>query len=188
VIGPDGATASPSPGWEWPRTRHGATTLHGFTDEFSYEDAAATSSIAVDGAWLQAVSVYEDYLNPGRRPQLDTGLDKRAGPHVRSATVAMGDDELVRFLVTVEDGDGAPAADARVTVAWTGEPLPDAAREDATVVEECETDAGGACLVALSLADFAGRRPVRVAVTHVEHGRVAYAPHLNHPSAIATIE
>jgi hypothetical protein len=166
--------------WTWVRPKPFATIVNGSRRGFSFEDSdvASETSLGRDGIWLYASSVYEDYLNAGKRPDPASALTvtkpaAARGAYVgRTRAVESGGD--LQFRVTIVRPDSNPLPAAMVTLAWSGPALPDVAPEQAVRMASCDTDAGGSCAVTLAPAELPVHRPITVAVINVEHPLVVY--------------
>ena len=176
LMGTDVRTAAPWSSWEWTRPGGFATIVNGFKGGFAYDDsfAAAETSLSYDGAWLYATSVYEDYVDAGKRPPAPT---QAAGPsngvHVASVEPSQVNG-LLQLLVPVASIDGTPAAGVRVFGAWSGTPSLGHSIEESVVINACTTTGAGSCVLVLSEGSLPVSGPVSVAVTNLESSQLAY--------------
>jgi hypothetical protein len=170
--------ALPSSSWEWARPRSFATIVNGFKGAFAYDDSfeAADTSLDYDGVWLYAISVYEDFVDAGKRPPPpDSSNGPAVGVHVGSVEPSQASG-LLQLLVHVVKSDGAPAAGVRVSGAWSGAPAAGHSIEDALVVNTCTTSGDGSCVLLLETRSLPVTGPVSVAVTNLEDHVLAYDP------------
>ncbi len=176
LTGMDVRTADTWSTWEWPRPRAFGTIVAGFRAAFAYDDSfdAAETSLGYDGSWLYATSVYEDYVDVGKRaPQPDAPRGLVDGVHVVSVEPSQVDG-LLQLLVHVAAADGAPSAGVKVVGVWSGTPAAGHALEEAVVVNSCTTSGGGSCVLVLAAGTLPVTGPVSAAVTNLEDRLLRY--------------
>lgn len=180
LTGLDASTVQASPEWQWQRSRPIGTIVGGFRRAFVFDDAVAASapSIVRDGLWLKALVLYEDLLHPAGRAEhpIETA-PVIVGSQMRIAIVEgeQSDDQL-ELTLDVVGPDGAPLADALVTVAWRSVAVEGLPIEATIFVTTCETQDDGGCTVTLVVDDLDGELPIAAVVTSLEHEDHASVP------------
>jgi hypothetical protein len=176
LSGTDALSVMPAPDWEWQRTAGSADIAGGFRRGMTFDDSrsAAGSAISRNGAWLQAVVVYEDLLDPRTRPAPPEALDSPA-PTMRVASLVlerMGTGAAAA-VVTVTDEGGTPLSGVQVTAVWALTLEPGAAAEESPPLSTCVTVSGGSCnLTFEDEPDEGGKR--RLVITSLEDANAPF--------------